>query len=156
MRGFVVVRQWWAGVWCGHESGLKGLALDPALCSAQPGSPWSQSLCHSLPESSPPLVFDSWVRRHLGGWEWPCEAFPWEMQLLNMWEVLTYTFTARTRRCLPAQYLLCFPALNPVVLDLKGPANMGRIKHRPTKSKGGHYFHRNCKSDPKSSEGSSA
>lgn len=62
---------------------------------------------------------------------------------------------ALTLRCLPAQYL-CFPALNPVVLDLKGPANMGRIKHRPSKSKGGHYFHRNCKSDPKSSEESGA
>lgn len=70
-------------------------------------------------------------------------------------ELLTCPFTGRALRGFPARYL-CSPALNPVVLDLKGPANMGRIKHRPTKSKGGHYFHRNCELDPKSSEESSA
>lgn len=70
-------------------------------------------------------------------------------------QLLTCVFT-EWLSCMDSETFACSPALNPVELDLKGPANMGRIKHRPTKSKGGHYFHRNCELDPKSSEESGA
>lgn len=157
MQGFVMVGHWgaeaapglvWARVRTGTSPSLE--PRDPNPCATH---------SQSLPQ--PWVLIPEWKDTWVGGSD-GVKLFLKKAALgyvrspdRTEQELLTCIFTARILRCLPAPSL-CFPALNPVVLDLKGPANMGRIKHRPTKSKGGHYFHRNCKSDPKSSEESSA